>query len=96
MAATFSGRVVLLCLAGVARVNWDICFLDIVFGLLPLAASGIVLVCDCVLRASVLLLNGGIVWACRLLRALFLLTFDCWVESRVVLSSLSYPPSELL
>ena len=96
MAATFSGRVVLLCLAGVARVNWGICLLDLVFGLLPLAASVIVLVCDCVLRDSVLLLNGSLVWACCLLRALFLLKFDCWVEIRVVLYSSSYPPSELL
>ena len=69
-AAAFSGRVILLRLAGVARVNWDIRFLDTVFGLLPLAASVIVLVCDRVLRSGAMLLTVGLAWACHLLRAL--------------------------
>ena len=43
MAATFSDRVVLLHLAGVARVNWDMHLLALVFGLPLLAASAIFL-----------------------------------------------------
>ena len=39
MAATFSDHVVLLRLAGVARVNWDMRLLDLVFGLPLLDAS---------------------------------------------------------
>ena len=70
-AAAFSGSVVLLHLAGMARFNRDIRLLDIVFGLLLLVALVIFLVCDCLLRASALLLTVGIAWACRLLRALF-------------------------
>ena len=69
-AAVFSDRVVLLRLAGVARVNWDVRLLYLVFGLLLLVASAIVLVCDRVLRAGALLLTVGIVWVCCLLRAL--------------------------
>ena len=69
-AAAFSYRVVLFSLDGEARVNRDISFLNLAFGLLLLAASTIVLVCDCVLRAGALLLTVDIVWACRLLRAL--------------------------
>ena len=69
-AATFSDRIVLLRLTGVARVNWYIRLLDLLFGLLLLAALDIVLVCDCVLRAGALFLTVGLVWACRLLRAL--------------------------
>ena len=45
--------------------------LDLVFGLLLLAALVIVLVCDRVLRAGALLLTVGLDWACHLLRALF-------------------------
>ena len=69
-AAVLSDRVVLLRLAGVARVNWDMQLLDIVFGLPLLAASDIVFVCDCVLKAGALLLAVDIVWACRRLHAL--------------------------
>ena len=68
--AAFSGRTILLRLAGATRVNWDIRLLDLVFGLLLLAASVIVLVCDRMLRAGALLLTVGIVWACCLLCAL--------------------------
>ena len=68
-ASAFSDSVVLLRLAGVARVNWDIRFLYLVFGLLLLAASVIVIVCDCLLRAGDLFLNVDIIWACRHLRA---------------------------
>ena len=71
MAAAFSGRVVLLCLAGVVLVNWDIRLLALVFGLLPLVASVIVLVYDRVLRYGALLLTVSLAWACCLLRALF-------------------------
>ena len=69
-ATAFSDRAFLLLLAGVARVNWYIRFLDIVVGLLLLAASSIVIVCDRVLRAGALLLTVDIVWACCHLRAL--------------------------
>ena len=69
-AAAFSDRIVLLRLDGVTRVNWDICLLDLVFGMLLLAASAVVLVCDCVLQAGALFLTVGLVWACCLLRAL--------------------------
>ena len=69
-AAAFSGRVVLLRLAGVVRINWDIRFLALVFGMLPLADAVIVLVYDRVLRAGALLLTVGIASVCRLLRAL--------------------------
>ena len=69
-AASFSDRVVLLNLAGVARVNRDIHLLDLVFGLPLLAASAIVFVCDRVLRAGALLLTADLVWACCCLCAL--------------------------
>ena len=70
MAAAFSDRVILFRLAGEAYVNWDIHLLDLVFGLLLLASSAIVLVCDRVLRAGALLLTIDLAWACRRLRAL--------------------------
>ena len=70
MAAAFSNSFVLLCLAGVVHVNWDIRLLDLVFGLTLLDASAIVFVCDCVLWAGVLFLTVDLVWACRRLRAL--------------------------
>ena len=63
-------RVFLLHLAGVARVNWDMRLLALVFGLPLLAVSAIVFVCDIVLRAGALFLTVGIVWSCRRLRAL--------------------------
>ena len=69
-AAAFSDLIVLLRLSDVARVNWDMRLLDIVFGLPLLAASSIVFVCDRVLRAGALLLTVDIIWACRSLRAL--------------------------
>ena len=68
--AAFSDRVVLLLLAGVARVNWYMRLLDLVFGLPLLAASAIVFVCDRVLRAGALFLTVDLVWACRRLHAL--------------------------
>ena len=71
-AAVFSDCVVLLRLTGVVSINWDICLLDFVFGLLPLAAVIIVLVHDHVLRAGAVLLTAGLSWACCLLRALLL------------------------
>ena len=70
-AAAFSDCVVLLNLTGVARVNRDIRLLDLVCGLLLMAASTIVILCDRVLQAGALLLTVGLVWACRLLRAFF-------------------------
>ena len=69
-AATVSGSVILLCLAGVVRINWDIRLLALVFGLLLLAAAVIVFVCDCVLRAGALSLTVGLAWACHILQAL--------------------------
>ena len=69
-ASVFSDSVVLLRLAGVARVSWDIHLLDLVFGLLLLVALAIFLVCDRVLRAGALLIIVDLVWACRLLHAL--------------------------
>ena len=69
-AAAFSERVVLLRLAGVARVNWDMRLLDLVFGLPLLDASDIVFVCDHLLRDGALLLTADLVWACRRLHAL--------------------------
>ena len=69
-AAAFSESVVLLGLAGVARVNWDMRLLDLVFSLPLIAASAIVFVCDCVLRADALLLTVDLVWECRCLRTL--------------------------
>ena len=69
-AAAFYDRFILLRFAGVSRVNWDMRLLDLVFGLLLLAASAIVLVCDRVLRASALLLTVDLVWAWHRLRAL--------------------------
>ena len=68
-AAALSNRVVLLCLAGVARVNWDMRLLDLVFGLPLMAPSAIVFLCDRVLQAGALLLTVDIVWACRRLRS---------------------------
>ena len=68
-AAAFSGRVVVLRLAGVARVNWGIYLLGIVFGLLLMDVLFIVIVCDCVLQVGALLPTVGIAWLCRLLRA---------------------------
>ena len=59
MASPFSDRVVLLRLAGMVRVNWDIHVLALVFGLLPLAAVVIVLVWDRVLQAGALLPTAG-------------------------------------
>ena len=53
----------------VARVNWDIYLLDLVFGLLLLTASVIVLVCDRMFVAGAMLLIGGLALACPLLRA---------------------------
>ena len=52
------------------RMNWYIRLLDLVFVLIPLAAAAIDLVCDRVLWAGALSLTVGLVWACRLLRAL--------------------------
>ena len=69
-AVAFSDCVVLLRLAGVARVSWDMRLLDLVFGLFLMADSAIVLVCDRVLWAGALLLTVDLVWVCRLLRAL--------------------------
>ena len=66
----FYGHLVLLRLAGVARLSWNMRFLDLVFGLILLAASAIVLLCDRVLRSGALLLTVNIVWAGHLLRAL--------------------------
>ena len=70
-AAIFSEPVVLLRLDDVARVSCYMRLLDLVIGLLLIAASAIVLVCDHVLRAGVLLLTVNLVWMCLLLRALF-------------------------
>ena len=53
-----------------ARVSWYMRLLDLVFGLLLMAASAIVIVCDRVLQAGALLLTVALVWVCRLLRAL--------------------------
>ena len=69
-AAAVSDLVVLLRFSGVAHVNWDMRFLDLVSGLPLLAASAIVSVCDRVLQAGALFLTVNIVWACRRLRAL--------------------------
>ena len=69
-ATAFSDRVVLLRLASVSRVNWDMRFLDLVFGLPLLDASAIVFFCDHVLRAGALLLTVDLVWACCRLHAL--------------------------
>ena len=69
-ASAYSDCVVLLCLAGVVRINWYIRLLSLVFGLLPLEAIVIVLVRDRVLQAGVLLRTPGLSWVCRLLRAL--------------------------
>ena len=68
--AAFYDRIVLLRLASVSCVNWDIRFLDLLFSLLLLAALAVVLLYDHVFQASALLLNVGLVWACRLLRSL--------------------------
>ena len=48
-AVALSDRVVLLRLAGVTCVNWDMRLLDLVFGLSLLAASENAFVSDCVL-----------------------------------------------
>ena len=64
MAAAFSDCVALLCLDGVTRVSWDMRLMDLVFGLILIDALAIVLVCDCVLWASALLLTVDLVWAC--------------------------------
>ena len=69
-AAAVSVRVVLLRLDGVVGINCDICLLDLVVGLIPLAAVVIVLVCDRVLQAGALSLTVVLVCACRLLRDL--------------------------
>ena len=93
MSAVFSDRVVLLSLADMVRINWDIRFLDLLFGLIPMAAVVIVLVRDCVLRACALLLTAGLAWACCLLRALIfanslLLSGESCCSILVVLSTL--------
>ena len=49
------------------NINWDIRLLALVFGLLPLAAAVIVIVCDRVLQAVALFLTVGLAWACCLL-----------------------------
>ena len=69
-ASAVSGRVVLLRLDGVVHINWGIHLMTLVFGLLPLAAAVIVLVCDCMFQAGALPLTVGLAWSCRLLRAL--------------------------
>ena len=69
-AIAFSGCIVLLRLAVVARVNWYMRLLDLVFGLPLLDASAIIFVCDRLLRAGALLLTIDLAWACRRLRAL--------------------------
>ena len=69
-AVALSDRVVLLRLAGVVRINFDIRFLALVFGLLPLAVVAMVIVRDRVMRSGALLLTAGLAWACCLLRAL--------------------------
>ena len=66
-AAAVSFCVVLLRLACVVRINCDILFLDIVVGLVPLAAVVIVLVCDHVFWVSALPLTDGLACACCLL-----------------------------
>ena len=71
MATEFSIQVVLLRLAGMFRINCDICFLYLVVGLVLLAALVIVLVCDRVLWAGALSLTVSLACACRLLRILF-------------------------
>ena len=71
MTTEFSIRVVLLRLAGMFRINCDICFLYLVVGLVLLAALVIVLVCDRVLWAGALSLTVSLACACRLLRILF-------------------------
>ena len=76
-AAAVSVRVVLLHLAGVACINCDIHLMNIVVGLVPLAAVVIVLVCDCVLQAGALLLTVGLACMCRLLQAFLFFTFHC-------------------
>ena len=68
-AAAVSARVVLLRLAGVVLINCDIRLLDLVVGLVPLAAVVIVLVCDRVLRVGALSLTVGIACVCYLLRS---------------------------
>ena len=72
MTATCYVRVVLLRLAGVVHINYDISLLDLVEGLVLLDAVAVVLVFDRVLRAGALSLTVGIACACCLLRTLFL------------------------
>ena len=67
-------RVVFLRFAGVVCINYDIRLLDIVVGLVYLAAV-VFLVCDCVLRAGALSLTVVIACVCCLLRAYLFVKF---------------------
>ena len=71
MDAACSACVVLLRLAGVVCINYEINFLDIVDSFVLLAAVVVVLVCDRVLQDGVLLPTVGLACACCLLRTLF-------------------------
>ena len=75
--ALFNGcRMLCLCrlvvLDGVVCINCDSRLLDLVGGLVMLAAVVVVLVCDRLLRAGALSLTVGLAFTCRLLRNLFL------------------------
>ena len=73
-AAVVSVRVLLLRLAGLVCINYDIRLLALVVGLIPLAAAVvIVFVCDRVLQAGALSMTVGLACTCPLLRALLFL-----------------------
>ena len=81
MASICSVCVVLLRLAGVVCINWDIWLLALVDVLVLLSAVAVALVFDWVLRAGALSLTVGLAYACRLLRILFLVII-WWLSGR--------------